>query len=225
MKGLAKTSQSSPVGPISIQPASSFADLVASHRALLLRVARRTLIDGAAAEDAVSETLIAALAKPTAFAGQSSLATWLIAILKRKCIDHIRRQAREPQWRAPVHGSDHAVPASWVNTFGNHATAPDPMDGVARLQFLSQLEVLLAALPRKQGLAFVLRYGMDKDLQEVCRELDVSPNHASVMLHRARRQLRKALDSSWSDKVPAMLAGHASGLRAASHAWSATVTS
>ena len=49
----------------------------------------------AQAEDAVQETLIAALQGAKNFAGKSSVRTWLVGILKHKIVDHIRRARRE----------------------------------------------------------------------------------------------------------------------------------
>ena len=54
------------------------------HRDYLLRFARLQLRNDAWAEDAVSDTLLAALAKPQSFENKSQLKTWLVGILKHK---------------------------------------------------------------------------------------------------------------------------------------------
>ena len=54
-----------------------YADQVAALRPMLMRVARKRLRNDTWAEDAVSETLVAALEKPGAFAARSSLQTKL----------------------------------------------------------------------------------------------------------------------------------------------------
>ena len=61
----------------------------------LMRFARLQLRNDAWAEDAVSETLLAALSKPQAFGNRSQLKTWLVGILKHKVIDLIRLNTRE----------------------------------------------------------------------------------------------------------------------------------
>src|SRR6186713_1835272 len=63
------------------------------YRSYLLRYAVLQLRDETAAEDAVQETLLAALQSD--FAGRSSVKTWLTGILKHKVIDHFRRRSRE----------------------------------------------------------------------------------------------------------------------------------
>ena len=70
---------------------ADFANQVESHRAMLMRFARAQLRNEAWAEDAVSETLLAAIEKPQTFAGGSQLKTWLIGILKHKLVDQLRQ--------------------------------------------------------------------------------------------------------------------------------------
>src|SRR5262245_45727639 len=74
---------------------SEFRNRVESERAYLLRYATLQLRDSAAAEDAVQETLLAALAGEASFGGRSNRRTWLTGILKHKIVDAIRRMSRE----------------------------------------------------------------------------------------------------------------------------------
>src|SRR5690348_17319859 len=66
-----------------------------SHRRALLRFAMAQLRDETHAEDCVQETLSAAIQNSERYAGQSSVRTWLIGILKHKILDHHRRSSRE----------------------------------------------------------------------------------------------------------------------------------
>src|SRR6187549_1111061 len=68
---------------------------LAEHQAYLLRFARLQLRNDAWAEDAVSETMLAALSKPQSFGNRSQLKTWLVGILKHKVIDILRQRKRE----------------------------------------------------------------------------------------------------------------------------------
>ncbi len=65
------------------------------HRPQLLKYAMLQLRNHAQAEDAVQETMVAAIRGAQGFAGGSSVRTWLIGILKHKLIDHLRRRSRE----------------------------------------------------------------------------------------------------------------------------------
>ncbi len=62
------------------------------YRFALGRVAN----DEVGAEELVQETLLSALQGLNSFRGEASERTWLFLILRRKIIDHYRRQARHP---------------------------------------------------------------------------------------------------------------------------------
>ncbi len=49
------------------------------------------------AEDLVQETMLSAYQARDKFRGGSSERTWLVSILKRKIIDHYRKQSRNPE--------------------------------------------------------------------------------------------------------------------------------
>ncbi len=65
-------------------------------RPWLLRFARLQLRHASWAEDAVSETVLAAMAKPQAFQARSQLKKWLVGILKHKRIDALGRTISDP---------------------------------------------------------------------------------------------------------------------------------
>ena len=71
-----------------------FRSRVERERPYLLRYAGLQLRDPHAAEDAVQETLLAALAGEAGFGERASLRTWLTGILKHKIIDAVRRASR-----------------------------------------------------------------------------------------------------------------------------------
>src|SRR5258706_13243287 len=81
---------------------NDFRSQVEGQRPYLLRYASLQLRDRQAAEDAVQDTLVAALAGEKGFAGRSNLRTWLTGILKHKIVDTVRKQSRE----ATLHASE-----------------------------------------------------------------------------------------------------------------------
>src|SRR6266404_3618067 len=74
---------------------------VEALRPYLLRYASLQLRNSDAAEDAVQETLLAALAAEASYEGRANLRTWLTGILKHKIVDAIRRTSRE----SPLEGA------------------------------------------------------------------------------------------------------------------------
>ncbi len=173
----------------------NFAERIAAERPMLVRVARRMLRNAAWAEDAVSETLVAALENPGAFAGRAEFCTWLVAILKHKAVDQIRHHTRE----CPAGARVEAPSPVDSSEFGSGATAAaqgrvdDPQERFARLQFVTQVDRCLRTLPPRQVRAFVMRNCLDRDTAEICAELGVTANNLAVLLHRANRRLRASL--------------------------------
>ena len=97
-------------------------------RPYLLRYAALQLRDSQAAEDAVQEALLAALAGEAGFGGRSNLRTWLTGILKHKIVDAIRRSSRErPAASAGPEGEAPEFDAQF-DEHGHWQEPPDPWE-------------------------------------------------------------------------------------------------
>ena len=70
-------------------------DWVDRYGETLYRFALVRVKDPVVAEDLVQETFLAALRGRENFQGRSSLKSWLVAILKHKIVDHIRKSVKE----------------------------------------------------------------------------------------------------------------------------------
>ena len=172
------------------------------HRRYLLRVAQLQLRDTDAAEDAVQETLVAALAARDGFTGRSSVKTWLTGILKHKIVDAIRQRQRQPVVVASFddetdlddfdplfkdNGAWQAPPADWG----------DPENALSRQEFISVMEICLEKLPPTPARVFMMREVMELDTDEICKELTITANNLWVILYRARMSLRECLERNW----------------------------
>lgn len=169
-------------------------------RPQLLKYARLQLRNPAWAEDAVSETLLAALEKPQAFTGQSQLKTWLIGILKHKLVDQIRRNSREISSTASDEdGTD--LDELLFKPNGHWRETPqdwgDPEQALRQLEFMQVLEACVEHLPGQQGRLFMMREWLELETDEICKVLAISPTNLWVMLHRARLRLRECLQLNW----------------------------
>jgi RNA polymerase sigma-70 factor (ECF subfamily) len=173
-------------------------------RPYLLRYASLQLRDAAAAEDAVQEALLAALAGEAGFAGRSNLRTWLTGILKHKIVDAIRRQSREQPASDFKHDGDAEEFDGLFDRRGHWEETPDawehPEAALGQKQFLAALEACLRALPERTARVFMMREHLGMATSEICKELGITPTHCWVMLHRARMALRLCLSDSWFEK-------------------------
>ena len=175
-----------------------------AERPYLLRYARLQLREPAAAEDAVQEALLAALAGEASFGGRSNLRTWLTGILKHKIVDTIRREARETTRSAPVGEDGEAQLDELFEADGHWREFPaawsDPDASLTQKQFFTTLEECLGRLPSKTARVFMLREHMGFETDEICKELGITSTHCWVLLYRARMALRECLDMNWFGK-------------------------
>lgn len=171
-------------------------------RDYLMRFARLQLRNDTWAEDAVSETLLAALAKPQAFQARSQLKTWLVGILKHKIIDAIRQRSREVVLDSDSE-DDRADPLDHMafRTDGHFAEKPaewgNPERDLQSQQFFAVLETCTEKLPAAQGRLFLMREWLELSSEEICKELSLTPTNLYVQLHRARLRLRECLELNW----------------------------
>lgn len=176
-----------------------FARAVEALRPQLLRFARAQLRNDAWAEDAVSETLLAALEKPQSFGGRSQLKTWLVGILKHKVVDQLRRHQREATVFTPDDAQDlddglFGPNGEWRELPGDWG---DPEHALRQAQFFDVLEACVEHLPPAQGRAFMMREWLDLETDEICKSLGITSTNLWVMLHRARLRLRECLQANW----------------------------
>ncbi len=168
----------------------------------LLRYAMLQLRDPHLAEDVVQETMLAAIESRNNFAGQSSVRTWLVGILKHKIMDLLRKKVREPQLASKededplenisaesFHGSGHWVnpPQTWAN----------PTQSFENQKFWEMFEFCTQRMPLSSARAFMMREVMELSTEEICQELAISTTNCWVILHRARLALRECLDLHW----------------------------
>jgi RNA polymerase sigma-70 factor, ECF subfamily len=178
-----------------------FRSRVERERDYLLRYASLQLRDSHAAEDAVQETLVAALVGEASFQGRANLRTWLTGILKHKIVDAIRRMSREatllPDADTAEFDALFAEDGHWIDPPGAWA---DPDASLEQKRFFAALETCLGRLPQKIAQAFMMREHLGFETGEICKELAITPTHCWVLLYRARMALRECLQKEWFGK-------------------------
>jgi RNA polymerase sigma-70 factor (ECF subfamily) len=125
-----------------------------------------------AAEDAVQEALLRAWERSERGERIDSLPAWVTTVSLNLARSGLRRVLAERRARARLGGADPAEPED-----------ADRID----------LERALAALPRRQREAVVLRYYLGMDTREVAQLLHVNEGTVKSTLFRARATLARAL--------------------------------
>jgi RNA polymerase sigma-70 factor (ECF subfamily) len=184
----------------------SFEQQVADLRDYLLKFARLQLRNETWAEDAVSEAMLAALAKPQAFGNRSQLKTWLVGILKHKIIDAMRQRGREVcQVQDGEDSNEDPLDYLGFKADGHYVEPPadwgNPEQQASSRQFFEVLEICASQLPRVQGRLFLMREWLELSSEDICKELQLTPTNLYVQLHRARLRLRECLELNWYGKA------------------------
>ena len=175
-------------------------EFLTSLRRDMLRFAEMQLRDRAQAEDAVQEALAGALMGKEKFASRASLRTWVLAILKNKIVDVLRRKVREPVAVNPEndqdllgyfddrqHWSEDTRPSEWQT----------PQQAMESRQFWEVFEACLYRMPEASARIFTMREVLGFETDEICQTLAITTNNCFVQLHRARLALRACLGAKW----------------------------
>ena len=174
------------------QNGAAFGLIMQRNNRRLFRVARAIVQNDSEAEDVVQEAYLAAFASLGKFRGEASLATWLTRITLNEALGRLRRQR-------PMVGLDvldaGTAGRSQVIPFPNMPTDIDPERAAAHRQVRQLIEKAIDELPEIFRVVFVLRDVEELSIEATADALDLPPATVKTRLHRARRQLREALDA------------------------------
>jgi RNA polymerase sigma-70 factor (ECF subfamily) len=150
------------------------AALAAVHGRAVFRAAWRVLGSRAGAEDVQQQVFLKLLESPPR--GVQSWPAFLTTSATRLAIDHLRRQRR---WRllAPL----------WRSA----EQEDSPLEDAERAEAARFMRRALAKLPRRDAYCFVLRHLHGMAPAEIGRLLEITENHVSVSVHRARCALEQ----------------------------------
>lgn len=138
------------------------------------------------AAEITQETFVKAFRNIGSFDGRHALAGWLFTIARHNCIDHHRA--------TPPATSEEAMP--------DCADGNDPAEALASREDRDGLWTLARrVLPPAQFQALWLTYAADMKVKEIALVLNRTGTHIKVMLFRARRTLRRALEESQMDAL------------------------
>jgi RNA polymerase sigma-70 factor (ECF subfamily) len=143
---------------------------------LVVAVAARVLGSRAEAEDVAQEVFLA-FGRTTVPAGAAP--GWLSVAAAHTALNHLRSGRRR---------------ASREEAVGRAAAAaPDVADAIVARDERRRVRAALAALPRRQAVALVLRHS-GLSYAEVAAALDLSPSSVGTTVRRAEAALRKELE-------------------------------
>ncbi|MGQ0485896.1 MAG: RNA polymerase sigma factor [Hyphomicrobiales bacterium] len=178
--------------------------IVRRHNRRLFRVARGVVRDDAEAEDIVQETYARAFTALANFRGTSRLSTWLTRIALNEALGRLRR--RRPTAGLEEIDRQERPDGARIIMFPNASWSDNPEAQLSRSQIGALIERAIDDLPGPYRIVFVLRAVEEMSIAETAKLLALKPETVKTRLHRARAQLRTALDkklaSAFSDLFP-----------------------
>ena len=168
----------------------------------LYRFALARIQNPAVAEELVQETFLAALRSQNNFQGRSSAKTWLIAILKHKIIDHLRKKKPEESSENIEGFADSDDPlfterGGWQIRPSKWSTNPGKL--YEQKEFMNVFYRCVSGLPERHASAFMLREMDGLSTEEICKILNITTTNCWVLLYRARMQLRRCIETTWME--------------------------
>lgn len=170
----------------------------------LYRYAFSRLRDGNAAEEAVQETFLAGIRFIDQFSGDGSQRAWLLGILKRKIVDHVRQRTRYDRDGAGDDNPDFTGDLFDAKGFWKPGAAPwsnSPDSPLEAEELWAIVRKCLETLPKGQADVFVLSVMEELAGEEICNELEITPSNLWVRLHRARLGLARCVGSRWGSSA------------------------
>ncbi len=156
--------------------------------------------DAEIAKDLVQETFFAGLKSAKNYKGDAAERTWLIAILKRKVIDHYRKinsKKGKAEVRMNYISSDDGNDGDWLEERVADPFSKGGDDTLENEELGLAIQDCIAKLPKKQADVFTMKTIQGISTEDICNELGINPSNLWVMIHRARTTLMGCMNQNW----------------------------
>lgn len=155
--------------------------------------------DSEIAKDLVQETFFAGLKSAKNYKGDAAERTWLIAILKRKVIDHYRK-INSNKGKAEVrmtYNSNIDSDGDWLEEQVADPYSKLDNSDLENTELGLAIQDCIAKLPKKQALVFKMKTIQGVSTEDICNELGIKASNLWVIIHRARTTLMGCLNTNW----------------------------
>ena len=172
---------------------SAFRELVRRYERPVFSLIFRMVRDRETAEDLAQDTFIKVLNHIDRYRPEFKLSSWLFKIANNVAIDHLRkRQLRT----VSIEGSPHAATAAEVEatTLSLADQGESPLQEMESRELGSAIERAIAGLRPEYRACILLRHVEGRSYEEIASTLDLPLGTVKTYIHRARHELREALD-------------------------------
>ena len=172
----------------------------AAHRELITRYERpvfslvfRMVRDRELAEDLTQDTFIKVLSHLDRYRSEFKFSSWLFKIANNVAIDHLRRRQLDT---VSMDGSPNAMTSDALEAtrFDVAAQTETALDEMEARELGTAIERAIAQLRPEYRSCILLRHVEGRSYEEIATTLDLPLGTVKTYIHRARHELRRALE-------------------------------
>jgi RNA polymerase sigma-70 factor (ECF subfamily) len=172
---------------------AAYRELVRRYERPVFSLVYRMVRDRELAEDLTQDTFIRVLNHVDRYRPEFKFSSWLFKIANNVAIDHLRRRHLET---VSMEGSPHAatpdaVEATSFEVAGQQESALDELEAK---ELGSAIEVAIGRLRPEYRSCIMLRHVEGRSYEEIAATLDLPLGTVKTYIHRARHELRRALE-------------------------------
>jgi RNA polymerase sigma-70 factor (ECF subfamily) len=171
----------------------AFRELIRRYERPVFSLIYRMIRDRELAEDLAQDTFIKVLNHIDRYRPEFKLSSWLFKIANNVAIDHLRRRQLET---VSIDGSPHAQTADAIEatSFDVVGQQESPLDELEARELGTAIEQAIASLRPEYRSCIMLRHVDGRSYEEIAATLDLPLGTVKTYIHRARHELRRALD-------------------------------
>jgi RNA polymerase sigma-70 factor (ECF subfamily) len=185
--------------------------LLEEHGADSLAVCRAMVGDADAARDLFHDSFMLACNGLAGYRGEATPKTWFLRITHNRCIDHLRREKRQP-WVLAADMGRHSEVDDGGEDWIEEGYSPLERSAVAGLMLDAiGLERAIATLDERDRRLVVLRYAHEMSFAELGAAFGVKPGAMRMRVQRALARLREVMEGGvgevetvFEDRAPIM---------------------
>jgi len=172
---------------------AAYRELVRRYERPVFSLIFRMVRDREVAEDLAQDTFIKVLNHIDKYRPEFKLSSWLFKIANNVAIDHLRRRRIDT---ISMDGSPHASTAAEVESSALQLESEQEsaLDEMEAKELGSAIEIAIAKLRPEYRACIMLRHVEGRAYEEIAATLDLPLGTVKTYIHRARHELRKALE-------------------------------
>lgn len=171
----------------------AFRELIRRYERPVFSLIYRMVRDSTAAEDLAQDAFIKVLNHIDKYRPEFKFSSWLFKIANNIAIDHLRRRQLDT---VSIDGSPNAMTASELaaTSFDIADDSENALDELASKELGNAIEQAIGKLRPEYRNCIMLRHVEGRSYEEIAATLDLPLGTVKTYIHRARHQLREALE-------------------------------